>query len=239
MIRYHLGAEELIELGSDGSNVMLKNRRPFLAGRIVMKLGVDDNESLLDMLASAGKFLADKLALALNTLAKIVNVPLGALAQGVDGVIVTVSDLLKKVPALGDLLAEILLLGGALVKFGLSIPSMALQGLGNLLAGLGQVLKADGDSQQKLDKAQSDILAQAPDELKDRIVKILAAVGISGDSLTPDVSPNGQPVASPAGTSLSGTPPPPASEGSGLRRALAVGVPVVGVVALVTSLAMK
>lgn len=237
MIRYQLGAEELIELGSDGKNVMLKNRKPFLAGRVVMKLGAE--ESLLDMLAAAGKFLADKLTLALNTLAKILNVPLGALAQGVDVVVGNVSDLLKKVPAIGNLLAEILLLGGALVKFGLSIPGIALQGLGNLLAGLGQTLQADGQREQAVEKAKADILSQAPEELKDRITNILAAVGISGDSLTPDVLPNGQPMAAPAGTSLSGSPPPPGSEGSGLRNALAVGVPVVGVVALVTSLAMK
>ena len=41
-LRYQLGAEELIELGADGSKVILKNRKPFLAGRIV-KLG---NKSL-------------------------------------------------------------------------------------------------------------------------------------------------------------------------------------------------
>lgn len=236
-IRYQLGAEELIELGNDGSRVILKNRKPFLAGRIV-KLG-EPEENILDTLAAVGKFLADKLALALNTLAKILNLSLGAMAQSSDLAALNVSDLLKKVPAIGGLLAEILLLGGALVKFGLSIPGLALGGLGNLLAGIARTMEGGGAVQEQVDKAKDSIQGQAPDELKDQVEKILGTLGISGENLTPDVLGNGQPVATPAGTSLSGALPPPAPEGSGLRHVLAVGVPVVGAVALITSLAMK
>lgn len=236
-LRYQLGAEELIELGADGSKVILKNRKPFLAGRIV-KLGSPD-ENILDTLAASGKFLAEKLSLALNTLAKILNMPLGALAQSADVAALNVSDLLKKVPAVGDLLAEILLLGGALVKFGLSFPGLALGGLGNVLAGIARSMEGGANVQSQIDKAQECILDQAPEDMKDRVEKILSSVGVSSTSLTPDVLGNGQTLASPAGTSLSGALPPPAPEGSGLRNALAVGVPMVGVVALVTSLAMK
>lgn len=223
-IRYQLGAEELIELGSDGNKILLKNRKPFLAGRIV-KLGAPE-ENILDTLAAVGKFLADKLVLALNTLAKIVNVPLGALAQGVDIAALNISDLLKKVPAIGNLLAEILLLGGALVKFGLSIPGLALGGLGSLLAGIARSMDGSSDTQAQIDQAKDLVLDQAPEELKDRVEKILGMIGVSGGSLTPDVLANGQPTATPAGTSLSGAPPPPAPEGSGLGKVLAVGVPV-------------
>jgi hypothetical protein len=234
-LRYQLGAEELIELGADGSNVILTNRKPFLAGRIV-KLGVPE-ENILDTLAASGKFLADGLSLALNTLSKILGMPLGALAQSSDVAALNVSDLLKKVPATGDLLAEILLLGGALVKFGLSFPGLALSGLGNVLAGIARAMQGGENVQDQVDTAKECILGMAPEDLKDRVEKILSSVGVSASSLTPDVLGNGQPLASPAGTSLSGAPPAP--EGSGLRNALAVGVPVVGVVALVTSLAMK
>lgn len=232
---YRLGAEELIELGT-GDKVMLKNRRPFLAGRI-SRLGAPE-EDILDTLAAVGKFLAEKLALALNTLAKILNVSLGALAQSADIAAMNVSDLLKKVPAIGDLLAEILLLGGSLVKFGLSIPGMALHGLGNLLAGIARTMEGRGDVQDQIDKAENSILDQAPEELKDRVEKILRTIGVAGNSLTPDVLGDGQPMVSAAGTSLSGAPPPPAPEGSGLGNALVVGVPV-GVAALVASFALK
>jgi hypothetical protein len=230
-IRYQLGAEELIELGSD-SKVILKNRKPFLAGRIV-KLGQAE-ENVLDTLAAVGKFMAEKLALALGTLTKIMNVSLGVIAQSVDVAVLNITDLLQKVPAIGDLLAQILLLGGALVKFGLSIPGLVLGGLGNILAGIARALGSDVQSQ--IDSGTQSILDQAPEELKDRVEKIIGTLGISGTNLTPDVHGNGQPMATPAGTSLSGAPPPPAPEGNGLGNALAVGVPLV---ALVTSLAIK
>lgn len=238
MIRYQLGAEELIELGSDSSNVMLKNRRPFLAGRVVMRLGAPE-ENILDTLAIVGKFLAERLGVALNTLAKILNTPLGVLAQSSDMAALKISDLLKKVPAIGNLLAEILLLGGSLVKFGLSIPGIVLGGLGNMLVGMARTMEGSGDAQSQIDQAKESILDQAPEELKDRVEKILSTIGVSSGSLTPDVESNGQPMAPPAGTSLSGSPPPPGPERSGLRSAWTVGVPVVGAVALITALAMK
>jgi len=227
--RYQLGAEELIELGSDGSKVVLKNRKPFLAGRIG-KLGAPE-EDILDTLAATGRFLAERLAAALNLVAKIMNMGLGAVAQSVDVAMLTVSDLLKKVPAIGDLLAQILLLGGALVKFGLSIPGLSLGGLAIIMAGIARALGGSGDVQASLDRAEQTVLDKAPEELKGRIEKILGTLGISADSLTPDVHANGLPAAAPAGTSLSGAPPPPAPEGSGLGKALVVGVPLAALVA--------
>lgn len=240
-LRFHLGAEELIELGAD-TKVMLRNRRPFLAGR-VYKLGAPESDSPLDWLAAAGKWVADTLSYAIHVLGNVIDVPAGWLAQGVDVVFNAISDLLKKVPVLGNFLAEILLLGGALVKFGLSLPGMALSGLSNLLAALARALDHQGDqgeNQAKVDTARNRILELAPSELKERVEKLLAHIGITGSSLTPDVLPNGQPKSSPAGTSvLSGTPPPPGSETGSLRTALAVGVPVLGVVALAAAMAGK
>lgn len=239
-LRYHLGAEELIELGAD-NKVMLKNRRPYLAGRS-FKLGQTE-ETALDLIASAGKWVADTLSYALHVLGSIIDVPAAWLAQGSDVAFNAVSDLLKKVPVLGNLLAEILLLGGALIKFGLSLPGMALQGLSNLLAGLARALDGQSEkaaNQEKVDAARNRVLELAPSELKDRVMKLLAAIGISGDNLTPDILPNGQPTSSPAGTStLSGASPPPVSESGGLRNVLAVGVPVLGVVALAAAMTGK
>lgn len=234
-IRYQLGAEELIELGSDGTKIVLKNRKPFLAGRIV-RLGASEEENILDSLAAASKFLADKLSLSLITLSKIINVPVGVLSQSPDVAASHISDLVKKVPSMGILLAEILLLGGALVKYGLSTPGLALSGLGNLLSGVASALSGVDGVQAYLDKAHALILDQASEDMKDRIERIFSAVGISADNLTPDVDGNGQPSAPPAGTSFSGAPPPPAPEGNGLGNALAVGVPMM---ALVTSMAIQ
>lgn len=233
-LRYQLGAEELIELGSDGSKVLLKNRKPFLAGRIV-RLGQPE-ENILDTLAMVGKFVADRLSLALDTLSQILNVPLGVISQSTDVASLVISDLVKKVPSIGNLLAEILLLGGALMKFGLSIPGLVLGGLGCLLAGIAQAMDGRPDTQAQLDAARQSLLNQASEDLKDRVEKIIGTIGISEDNLTPDVTVSGQPLTTPAGTSLSGAPPPPAS---GRSNAWAVGVPVVGAVAMITALAMK
>jgi hypothetical protein len=233
-LRYQLGAEELIELGIDGSKVILKNRKPFLAGRIV-RLGSPE-ENILDTLAMVGKFVAERLALALDTLSRILNVPLGVISESVDVASMVVSDLLKKVPSIGNLLAEILLLGGALMKFGLSIPGLVLGGLACLLAGIAKAMDGRSDTQAQIDTAKESILNQASEDLKDRVEKIIGTIGISEDNLAPDVTVSGQPLTTPAGTSLSGAPPPPAP---GASNAWAVGVPVVGAVALVTALAMK
>lgn len=240
-LRYHLGAEELIELG-DSEKVMLRNRKPFLAGR-TFKLGAPAEESLLDMITAAGKWIADTLSYVVHVLGSIIDVPAGWLAQGVDVAFKAVSDLLKKVPALGNLLAEILLLGGSLIKFGLSLPGMALFGLSNLLAGIAKALDHQSDkagNQEKLDTARNRILEMAPSELKDRIEKLLAAIGISGNDMTPDLLPSGQPKTSPAGTSiLSGTSPPPAPDRKALGNVLAIGVPAVGIMAIAAAVRMK
>lgn len=233
-LRYHLGAEELIELGSDGSRSASKHRKPFLSGRVV-RLGISE-ENIIDTLAMVGKFVAERLSLAIDTLSQILNVPLGVISQSVDVASMVISDLLKKVPAIGNLLAEILVLGGALMKFGLSIPGLVLGGLACLLAGIAQAMDGRSDTQAQIDAAKQSILAQASEDLKDRVEKIIGTIGISEDNLTPDVTVSGQPLATPAGTSLSGAPPPPAP---GLSNVFAVGVPVVGAVALVTALAMK
>lgn len=242
VLRYHLGAEELIELGTPENKVMLKNRKPYLAGR-TFKLSQAAEETPLDLISAAGKWIADTLSYALHVLGSIIDVPAGWLAQGAEVAFNAVSDLLKKVPVLGNLLAEVLLLGGALIKFGLSLPGMALFGLANLLAGLARALDEQSDkaaNQAKVDVARNRVLELAPSELKERVEKLLATIGISGENLTPDVLPNGQPMSSPAGTSvLSGASPPPASEGAGLRNALAVGVPVLGVVAIAAAMTGK
>jgi len=180
--------------------------------------------------------VAERLSLALDTLSQILNVPLGVISQSVDVASLVISDLLKKVPSIGNLLAEILLLGGALMKFGLSIPGLVLGGLACLLAGIAQAMDGRPDTQAQIDAAKGSILNQASEDLKDRVEKIIGTIGISEDNLAPDVTVSGQPLTTPAGTSLSGAPPPPVP---GLSNALAVGVPVVGAVALVTALAMK
>lgn len=225
-IRYHLGAEELIELGRD--RIMIANRRPFLAGRGGAELGI------LDMLGDVAGFLSSALGFVFNTLGDIINVPLGILSQGVDVTFNGVAGLLKNIPILGDLLAQVLVLGGSLIKFGLSIPGLALHGLGNVLGGIGKALSGENTAAEnngKVDQAKKDITNKAPDPIKANVKKILDASGVSGSNLTPNVGSNGQPMPS---LSPDGTAVP--SGKSDLEQALTIGVPVVGGVALLVAL---
>ncbi len=223
-MRYHLGAEELIELGRDGA-LVLRERRPFLAGRSRSpELGI------LDMLGDVAGFFADALAFTFNTLGDLIGVPLGILAQGVDVTFNGVAGLLKNIPILGDLLAQVLVLGGSLIKFGLSIPGLALHGLGNVMAGIGKALKGENSTAQndaKVDQAKKDVVNKAPDPLKDNVKKIIEAAGVTGSNLTPSVSSSGQPIPAAAGTGV-----PVSEEKSDLEKALTIGVPVAGGLAL-------
>jgi hypothetical protein len=242
--RYRLGAEELLELGRSRRPVTLSGRRPFLSGRAERGPFLGNREPelsqesvfILDMLGNVAGFIADGLAFALNTLGDLVDLPLNILSQGVDIVFNGVSGLLREVPIIGDVLAQILVMGGALVKFGLSIPGLVLHGLGNILAGIAKALKgSDADTDEKVDTAKKDIVNKAPDPLKDNVKKILDASGVTGSNLTPSVSPTGQPLPTPPGSTPPGAEAPGSSAGD-LTTALAIGVPVVGVLALVAAL---
>lgn len=201
--KFYLGAEELLELGNTGDQVMLRNRKPFLAGRVT--LGEAQEGSVLDALASVAKFLAEILSKALLTVSEIVGVPLGMLAQGVEVAFNAVSNLLKKIPAIGALLAEAVLVGGVLIKFGLSIPTLALGGLGNAIGGIAQALgsnNSESDNQVLIDQARGTVINQSVSQRN--VEKVLDDSGVTGVDLTPALSENGRPLAQSVGTGMPG-----------------------------------
>jgi hypothetical protein len=248
--RHRLGAEELIELGRVPTAVLF--RQPYFMGRPRRAPLVANGPALagpglgiLDILGSVAGFLADGLGFALGTLGDLVDIPLGILSQGVDIAFNGVADLLRNIPIVGDLLAQILVLGGSLVKFGLSIPGLALHGLGNVMAGIGKALKgenSDAQNQEKVDDAKKDVVDRAPLPIKESVKAILDASGVSGRNLTPGVGSGGQVTAPPAGRQ--GPPgarapgiPAAEAEGPDIGEILAVGVPVAGAAALLVALA--
>lgn len=182
-----------------------------------------------------GGWLADGLSFVLTQLGNLLDVPLKIISQGIDLVFNGVADLLRNIPFVGDLLAEILVLGGAVIKFGLSIPGMLLREAGNVFGGIAKALKSensDSKNQEKVNDAKDRITEKAPLDIKDTVKGLLNASGVTGKNLTPSVSPSGE-VSAPTGpiTSL-----PQAEPEMGLGTVLAIGVPVVGAVVLVAAL---
>jgi len=226
--RVHLGAEELIELGRP-LPIHVIARQPFFLGRAPRQMGQ------LEFLGNVAGFLVDGLSFLFTTLGDLLDVPLKILSQGVDLVFNGVADLLRNIPIVGDLLAEILVLGGAIIKFALTIPGMVLREVGNVLGGVAKALKtenSDAENEDKVDEAKDNIVEKAPSNLKDGVKAILDAGGVTGKNLTPGVTAGGQvtPTTTPA------TVIPPVQQEAGIGTALAIGLPVVGGLILLVAL---
>jgi hypothetical protein len=241
VVHYRLGAEELLELGRRAKDPRAPGRSPFLAGRMRMAqqgaAAEPEKVYILDVLGNVAGWIAQGLSFAFNTLGDLVNIPLNILSQGVDVTFNGVAGLLKNIPVIGDLLAQILVLGGSLVKFGLSIPGLALHGLGNVMGGIAKALKGSGDesqNQKKVDDAKKNIVDQAPAALKKNVQTVLDSSGVTGNELTPNVEDNGTP--KPASPEVLAQETVPA-EGTDLGTVLAVGIPVVGAAAIVAAVA--
>jgi hypothetical protein len=128
-----------------------------------------------------------------------------------------VADILGQIPIIGELLAQILLLGNAVIKFALSVPGLLLHGLGNIMTGISKALlqkSTPAQNQKNQDKAKQDIIGRAPANLRSQVSQALDASGMSGQNLIPAIAPV------PEGS-------------SGLLDAVAVGLPLVGVAAAV------
>jgi len=239
--RYRLGAEELLELGR--ARATPADRRPFLMGRARPMMANErpsEQVYIFDILGSVAGFLADGLSFAFTTLGDLIDIPLQILSQGVDIAFNGIAGLLQQIPIVGDLLAQIVVLGGSLIKFALSIPGLVLRGLGNILGGVAKALKGSGtekENQEKVDGAKDKIVDGAPSALKDNVKAILNASGVTGKDLAPSVSPTGEPkptTITPT-TKIEDVTPP--AEGVEIGTVLAVGVPVVGALALIVALA--
>jgi hypothetical protein len=228
-----LGAEELIELGRP-LPLAIAARQPFFLGREPRPAsGIGQ----LEFLGNVFGWIADGLAFLFTKMADLIDIPLKIISQGVDLVFNGAADLLRNIPILGDFLAEILVLGGAVIKFALTIPGLVLREVGNLLSGVGQALKSknsDSENQEKVEGAKENILSKAPSELKENVKALLNASGITGKNLTPGVASSGQVTATPepAGTAAA----IPAGGETDLGTILGIGVPAIGLIVLVAVL---
>lgn len=222
--RPQLGAEELLELGR-ATYAVRYGHVPFLANR--PQLG-RAQPVLGDIFSDIGGFITGALGFTLNTLGDLVNLPLGILSQGVDIAFTGIANLLDNVPIMGPFLAQILLLGNTAIKFALSIPGLALHGLGGILMNISKALtakNAPAENQKNVDSAKDKITSQAPPALQSAVKQALNSSGVSGQNLTPAVPPGGVPVTTPGETV-------PSLDSGDLSKALLIGIPAVGATAV-------
>ena len=221
MSTYRLGAIELIELGATrqrhaGRVPFLSNRSPYMAGP---RLGQ------LDFLAGVGSFLTGAFEFVFKTLASLVNVPLNLASQGIGVLFDGVAGLLKNVPILGEIAAELLLLGKSVLQWGLTVPGMLLNGVGNVFGEIKKAIDATRTSSEKKsdeDAAKKKILDKAQqkggDELKNAVSSALSGDAPAGVTNVPAKQPL-----------------PPGADDVGksdLDRVLEIGLPVAGAAAL-------
>lgn len=168
-----LGAVELIELGRPH-----RQKQPMLRNR--PKLG--------DIFSTAGKFMADALSTVFGVLADIIKVPSDLLVQGVDVVFENVATALQELPWIGDLAAQVLLAAGAVLKFAISVPFLALDGIRNIFEGISKALDATGspeEKKEKIDAAKERIIEQAPTAIKADVEEMLDEAPTGGTGETP------------------------------------------------------
>jgi hypothetical protein len=187
MVRYRLGAEELIELGR--VNAVPSGREPFLSNRPrVFSMGQPDAGSPPpEQTDGTNSFLAQALSKDLDILGNLVLISSDIMAKSEAVVFRTVGDLLDHAPSVDVLLAQIDLLGNAALKSSLPLPEKFKDGFENVLNGIANALSASGTSaqnQKAIDQAAAALMAQAGD-LKDQVKNALDATGVSGDDLTP------------------------------------------------------
>ena len=186
MTAHMLGATELLELGRPGPAA---RHAPFLAQR---------RPALGDALSSAAQFLSDALGTVIGVIADIVAVPTDILVSGVGVVFDNVSALLR------ELAAQAVLAAGAILKFAIEIPHMALEKISNLFEGLSDALEqnfGEEDRKNTVSQARQRILENAPPQARDQVDRMLPR--------------NREDVRSGAGDA-----------GNGLSTALQIGLPV-------------
>jgi hypothetical protein len=159
-----LGATELLELGRARSGF---RHEPFLAQR---------RAPLGDALSSAAGFLVDALGTVIGVIADIVAVPTEILVSGIDVVFSNVSALLREIPLLGELAAQAMLAAGAILKWTIQVPQMALEKIANLFEGLSDALEqnlGEEDRKNTVSEARSRIIGNAPPQARDQVARML------------------------------------------------------------------
>jgi len=224
-----LGAIELIELGS-ARRALDTSHRPFLAARYPRPHGSGPALGQLDFLASVGSFLSGAFEFLFKNLASLINVPLDLASKGVGVLFDGLAGFLSNIPVIGVLASELLLVGKAVIQFGLSVPGLLLKGIGNVFGEVKKALDVTKTPEQKKadeKKANENILNKAQqkggDPLKNAVKDAL--LGKPPSNTTPPPANNQLPPgAQDVGAGLGGT---------DLGEVLKVGLPIAGATALV------
>lgn len=234
IVAHRLGAIELIELGRSRSTPTL--RRPFLANGPAPRLAGPSLDGL--NFASIGSFLTGAFEFLFKTLADVISVPLDLLSKGTGLLFDGLAGMLVNVPIIGVLASQVLLLTKSLIQWGLSLPGLLLDGLGNIF---GEIKKAI-DATQTPEKKKAD-----ETKAKGEIAKKAEAKGGTEFKDTVMQAINGDPPKDSSGNPVSGTPikqdqnlPPGADQvgtstgtAAGLEKAVSIGLPVAGAAVLV------
>lgn len=168
-VRERLGAVELIELGS----VQPRNE-------IMGQFGI------LNPLESGGGsggggilgFFGGFLSTGFKTVADVVNVPLNAISEGVNWAFTGLASILGEIPILGDIVAALLLVVNAAIRFVLALPGFILENFGKIFSGLaGAFGKAFSPEKQaeKLSTAKNDVVKKAPADIRKEVDEKLSA----------------------------------------------------------------
>lgn len=224
-----LGAIELIELGS-ARRALDSGHRPFLAARYPRPHGFGPSLGQLDFLSSVGSFLSGAFEFIFKNLATLISVPLDLASKGVGVLFDGLAGFLKNIPIIGVLASELLLVGKAVIQFGLSVPGLLLKGIGNVFGEVKKALDVTKTADQKKSDektANQNILDKAKAKGGDPLMNAVkdALIGKPPSNTTPP--PSNNPL-----------PPGVADVGLGLgspdlEKVLSVGLPIAGAAALV------
>jgi hypothetical protein len=225
-----LGAIELIELGA-ARKALDPTRRPFLASRFPRPYGTGATLGQLDFLRTVGSFLTGAFEFLFKNLAKLVSVPLDLASKGIGVLFDGLAGFLRNIPIVGVLAAELLLVGKAVIQFGLSVPGLLLKGIGNIFGEVkGAIDATKTPEQKKVDekKGEENILNRAKekggDPLQSAVKQALGGQAPSNTTPPPNPPQPLPPGADQVGANIGG---------SQIEEALKVGLPIAGAAALV------
>jgi len=235
-----LGAIELIELGSpiprvERPYIVDPRRRPFLSSRYPRARSSGPMLGILDFLASVGSFLAGAFEFLFKNLAALISVPLDLASRGIGVLFDGLAGFLVNIPIVGVLASELLLVGKAVIQFGLSVPGLLLNGIGNIFGEVKNALDATKTPAQKAadsKAAETNILNKAKDKGGDPLMAAVKDVllGKPPSNTTPPPHP---PNPLPPGADQIGPGAGSITGDADLDKVVTVGLPIAGAAALV------
>lgn len=237
---HRLGAIELIELG-DSRGAAPTMRRPFMMGRRTFTGGIPTRPmqmGQLDFLGNIGSFLAGAFSAIFNGIASFIEVPLGLLSNGTGILFDGVAGLLANIPIVGMFASQLVLVGKAVIQWGLSVPGLLLRGVGNIFGEIKDAIDATLTSDEKKEnetegkkKILDDAEAMGGKDFKDAVQNVLNGETPDGTGTPPNTAPPnsddvGNPNTDPDSSSNGGGNGGTGVKGSDLADVLKIGLPI-------------